>query len=81
MDNKNTLELISAYLAHSKIVSKAKEDKENTWARDKVHKIVLNNPQKGLFLTTELIKKRRAELNLPDFQMDCLDDVEKLLKH
>jgi heterodisulfide reductase subunit C len=30
---------------------------------------------------TELANKRRAELGLPPFQMDCTDEVEKLLKN
>jgi len=31
-------------------------------------------------LETELIKKRRAELGLPEFQQDCNADLEKLLQ-
>jgi len=30
---------------------------------------------------TELANKRREELGLPPFQMDCTDEVEKLLKN
>jgi heterodisulfide reductase subunit C len=30
---------------------------------------------------TDLAKKRREELGLPPFQMDCSDEVEKLLKN
>ena len=30
---------------------------------------------------TDLSKKRREELGLPPFQMDCTDEVEKLLKN
>ncbi|MCK5454522.1 MAG: hypothetical protein KAJ16_09180, partial [Calditrichia bacterium] len=29
---------------------------------------------------TDLAQKRRAELDLPPYKMDCVDEVEKLLK-
>ena len=36
--------------------------------------------EKGVTVTTtELIKRRRAELDLPEFNQDCMEEVEKIM--
>jgi heterodisulfide reductase subunit C len=38
--------------------------------------------EKGVtVITTELIKKRRQELNLPEYKQNSLDEVEKIMKN
>ena len=45
---------------------------------DKSDYVFLADFQRVTVAETELIKKRRKELNLPEFKMDCMDDLEKI---
>ena len=46
-----------------------------------VDNIIERVAKKGVTVAeTELIKRRRKELNLPEYKSQCLDEVEKILK-
>jgi heterodisulfide reductase subunit C len=45
-----------------------------------VDSIIKKVKEKGVtVLETELIKKRRQELNLPEFKQECVEEIEKIL--